>query len=397
MQQTLLLQGHIPLEDRSIAHQVRTMITNIVGATQRVLGFMLWRAYGSGIFLSTTFVRAYLEYTQLFNRILTRNNLQRRTLYRTRRFMESILLRYSLRQLRYFVVSGDTLSFTTAARQLHISQPSISSAISELENSFGIQLFIRHHASGLSLTPGGRDLLGQARNLLKNAEELQTAARDIGSELTGTISLGCMVSLAPPIMASIMSHFLAENPGINFRTMEGNQDDLFNALNNGTLDIALTYSLDLNAEIAFTPFIMLPPYVILKSGHRLSRRKDIALADLLDEPYVLLDLPHSREYFASLFDPLGRRPVPTFKSAQPEVVRGMVAHGLGFSILNFPLRSTSTVDAATFAIRSFRDNVTALTLGIAMAKSMKPRKVVLRFAQFCEAFITERHGAKPAI
>ena len=90
--------------------------------------------------------------------------------------MEIHPLRYSLRQLRYFVVTAEALSFTAAARRLHISQPSISTALADLEESFGVQLFIRHHASGLSLTQAGRDLLGQARNLLKIAEELQ--ARD---------------------------------------------------------------------------------------------------------------------------------------------------------------------------------------------------------------------------
>ncbi|MFW8369172.1 helix-turn-helix domain-containing protein, partial [Klebsiella pneumoniae] len=61
-------------------------------------------------------------------------------------------LRYSLRQLRYFVVTAEALSFTAAAKRLHISQPSISTALADLEVSFGVQLFIRHHASGLSLT-----------------------------------------------------------------------------------------------------------------------------------------------------------------------------------------------------------------------------------------------------
>lgn len=305
--------------------------------------------------------------------------------------METIALRYSLRQLRYFVVTAETLSFTAAARLLHISQPSISTSIGELESSFGIQLFIRHHASGLSLTPAGRDMLGQARNLLKNAEELQTAAREMDGGMSGAIALGCLVSLAPPLMPAVMSRFVAEYGGVGFRTIEANQDDLLHALSDGTLDMALTYSLDLTEDVAFTPLVTLPPYAILPPGHRLARSKKVALADLLNEPYVLLDLPHSREYFAGLFDPLGRRPSPAFRSSQPEVVRGMVANGLGYSILNFPLRSTQTVDGATFAIRPFRDDVTSTTLGIAMSRNMKPRQLVTRFAQFCETYIPEVH------
>ncbi len=309
--------------------------------------------------------------------------------------MENFPLRYSLRQLRYFVVTAEALSFTAAARQLHISQPSISTSIAELEASFGLQLFIRHHASGLSLTPAGRDMLGQARNLLKNAEELQAAARDMEGGLSGTIALGCLVSLAPPLMPAVMSRFVAEHGAIGFRTFEAHQDDLFAALGDGSLDIALTYSLDLRDDVAFTPLVSLPPYAILPHGHRLARKADVTLEELLDEPYVQLDLPHSREYFAALFAPLGRRPVPAFRSSQPEVVRGMVANGLGYSILNFPLRSTSTVDGGSFVIRPFRDPVAATTLGIAMSRHMKPRQLVTRFARFCEIHVPALHDRAP--
>jgi DNA-binding transcriptional LysR family regulator len=310
--------------------------------------------------------------------------------------MEATPLRYSLRQLRYFVVTAEALSFTAAARRLHISQPSISTALAELEASFGVQLFIRHHASGLSLTPAGRDMLGQARNLLKNAEELQSAAREMDGGMSGAIALGCMVSLAPPLMPLLMSRFVAEYTGINFRTLEAHQDDLLRGLHDGTLDIALTYSLDLTEDIAFTPLVPLPPYVILPHGHRLARLKAVSLRDLIDEPYVMLDLPHSREYFAALFDAVGARPVPVFRSSQPEVVRGMVANGLGYSILNFPLKSTRTVDGGDFVIKPFKEDVTATTLGIAQSRNLKPRQIVQRFAQFCEQQIRALHSGAAA-
>src|ERR1700742_3255452 len=76
--------------------------------------------------------------------------------------MENHPLRYSLRQLRYFVVTAEMLSFTGAAKKLHISQPSISTSLADLEESFGVQLFIRRHASGLSLTQAGGRAVGPA-------------------------------------------------------------------------------------------------------------------------------------------------------------------------------------------------------------------------------------------
>jgi DNA-binding transcriptional LysR family regulator len=305
--------------------------------------------------------------------------------------MEGYPVRYSLRQLRYFVVTAETLSFTAAAKRLHISQPSISTALADLEEMFGVQLFIRHHASGLSLTQPGRDLLGQARNLLKNAEELQLAAKELDGGMSGSIALGCMVSLAPPLLPGIVSTFAHDHPAITFRTTEAHQDTLLNGLLDGSLDIALTYSLDLTDGISFNPLLSLPPYAILPGTHRLAKSRKVSLVDLLPEPYVMLDLPHSREYFSSLFDSVGGRPMPAFRSSQPEVVRGMVANGLGYSILNFPLKSNRTVDGEEFVIRRFKENVNATTLGIAMSSSMKPREVVKRFSGFCERYIRQLH------
>jgi DNA-binding transcriptional LysR family regulator len=302
-----------------------------------------------------------------------------------------------LRQLRYFVVTAEVLSFTAAAKVLHISQPSISAALSDLESSFGVQLFIRHHAQGLSLTQTGRDMMSKARDLLKSAEDFQAVAKELDTGLTGTISLGCMISLAPFLVPGLMSRFLATHSGITFRIREANQEELLLDLRSGLLDMALTYDLDLADDIQFVPLLVLPPYPILPKTHRLATRKTISLEDLSGEPYVMLDLPHSREYFSSLFDSFGARPVAAFKSSQPEVVRGMVANGLGYSILNFPLRVAKTVDGQEFVIKRFRDKLRAMTLGVAYSKGIHPRKVVQSFASFCaEAIRHFRYTAAPS-
>ena len=73
---------------------------------------------------------------------------------------------FTLRQLAYFVAAADAGSMTGAGRTSHVSQSAVSLAVAELERELGTQLFIRHHASGLSLTPAGRRVLAGARELL---------------------------------------------------------------------------------------------------------------------------------------------------------------------------------------------------------------------------------------
>ena len=291
--------------------------------------------------------------------------------------------RYTLRQLRYFVATAEALSFTAASRAMHVSQPSISTALADLEACFGVQLFLRHHASGLSLTSAGHDMLGRVRDLLKNAEELQIAAGDLDSGTRGQIAVGCLVTLAPHILPLALSRFMQTHRGIDVTTVETHQQGLIESLHDGRLDIGLTFDLDIPQEVLFTPLVDLPPFVILPKGHRLADGRPVSLGELRDEPYVMLDLPHSREYFASLFVAVGPRPAAAYRSSQLEVVRGMVAHGLGYAILNFPLRSTTTVDGRQFVVCAIREPVRPMRLGIARLRSLRARKAVQLFEAFC--------------
>src|SRR5277367_3566156 len=81
-----------------------------------------------------------------------------------------IAVNFSLRQLAYFIAAADTGSITLASKRANISQPAISTAISHIERELGVQLFLRHHAQGLSLTAAGRGLLRDSKQLMKQAE-----------------------------------------------------------------------------------------------------------------------------------------------------------------------------------------------------------------------------------
>ena len=105
-------------------------------------------------------------------------------------------MRFTLKQLEYFVAAGEAGSITFAAEKVNISQPSVSAAIAHLEAEFGVQLFIRHHAQGLSLTPAGQRFLLEARSLLAHADDLQQSARGLADELSGELDVGCFITFA---------------------------------------------------------------------------------------------------------------------------------------------------------------------------------------------------------
>ncbi|VDR26798.1 HTH-type transcriptional regulator tdfR [Raoultella terrigena] len=91
------------------------------------------------------------------------------------------MTRFTLKQLKYFVTVVETESIAEASRQLHIAQPSISIAIKNLEGTFEQQLFIRHHAQGVSLTPCGRRFYEKAKELLRLSWSLSKTRAPIRS------------------------------------------------------------------------------------------------------------------------------------------------------------------------------------------------------------------------
>lgn len=96
---------------------------------------------------------------------------------------------FTLRQLSLFVAAADGGSMTAAGHQAHVPQSAVSLAISDLERRWRVQLFIRHHGQGLTLTEAGRRVLGPAREVLSLASGLADVGRATGQELTGALAV----------------------------------------------------------------------------------------------------------------------------------------------------------------------------------------------------------------
>ncbi|HVM82677.1 MAG TPA: LysR family transcriptional regulator, partial [Candidatus Binatia bacterium] len=195
---------------------------------------------------------------------------------------------FTLKQIRYFIAVAETGSITEAGKRLHISQPSVSAAIAELEQRFEVDLFIRHHAQGLSLTPAGARLYKDAKNLLEQAEELRQGAVGLGQALEGELHVGCFQTFAPMVMPRVIRAFAAAHPAIAISLHEHHVQGVLDGLASGSFEIALTYDLNLGEDLAFEPLVEIPIHAVLAKGHRLAREKEVTLEQLTRWPMVLL-------------------------------------------------------------------------------------------------------------
>ena len=278
----------------------------------------------------------------------------------------------TLTQLRYFVAAAGHGSMTQAAHEVRVAQSALSAAVAALERQLGTQLFIRQRARGLVLTAAGEEFLSDARAVLAHVDEVLDTARGRGDQVRGRIRMACFVTLAPFMLPELLADLAEHHPGLEVEVIETEAEALSTALRSGSAEIALTYDLGLGPEIERQVVATVEPYVILPPEHRLAGRSRIHLEDLAHEPMVLLDLPHSRDYFQQMLASAGVTPSIRHRSASYETVRGLVARGHGYSILNQRPVEDVTYGGAHLLPRPIADDLPPLSIVIARLSTVRP-------------------------
>jgi DNA-binding transcriptional LysR family regulator len=296
--------------------------------------------------------------------------------------------RFTLRQLEYFVTVADEGTMAGAAGRHHISQSAVSLAVTELERALGVQLFMRRKARGIELTVAAREILPEVRRLLEHAAEVQSTARSVGLTVSGDLVLGCYPTLTPFLLPEILRRFPEQHPSVTVRLFEGSVAEMLGRLLDGTCEMALMYDLGIGPEIATTLLYPVRPYVLLPRDHRLATPGPIALAELRDEPMVMLDMPPSATMFREVLASGGVEPNVRFSSASFESVRSLVASGAGYSLLLQRPSPDATYAGPPLVHREIADEVRTVDVVLAHAGNARLTRRAQAFADFCRATFT---------
>lgn len=211
-----------------------------------------------------------------------------------------------LRQLKYFVKVADTLNFSEAARQLFITQSTLSQQVKQLEYELGSQLLVRTSHS-VALTEAGRELLPYARKTLKDAEMCQARMDDINSMTVGTLNIGVTYSFGS-ILSETLITFMKQYPRIKLNIFYKPMAELMDMLRDRSVDFVLAFKpskpLDgVESHILFQNFLA----AIVDQTHPLAAKESVTLAEL--EAYDLA-LPaqglQARNYFDQIVTPYNK-------------------------------------------------------------------------------------------
>lgn len=300
-------------------------------------------------------------------------------------------LRYTLRQLEYFVAVGTYGSIAAASDRVNVSSPSISAAVAQLEEEFGLSLFVRKHAQGLSLTKAGARMMEQSQKILREADLLNSMAGEISGNVQGPMSIGCLATFAQFVVPKVRRAFEAKYPDVRISQFEMNQTEIFSHIRRAALDIALSYDLDIPADLTFVPLVDLPPHVLVAEDHVLASEKELSVEQLRDQDMVLLDLPMSGEYFLSFFTNTGIKPRIAERTRDMAVMRSLVANGYGYSIANVRPLSNLSPDGERLVFVPLVGDVRPMRMGLVMARGADSTSTIKAFIEHCKEMISDQH------
>ena len=236
-----------------------------------------------------------------------------------------------LHQLRYFVAVAETGSFTRAAEREKVTQPTLSEQVIKLEKSLKNRLFDRLGRKVI-LTEAGSELLGRAQSILASVGEAERSIRD--SAEGGRLRVGAIPTIAPFLLPGVVTRFRKQHDGVQLYLVEDRTERLLAALLAGELDVGIM-ALPINDDRLHVEKLFTEPLVMaLPTGHRLVAKSEVKLADVVDEPFILLDDMHCfGDLVLSLCRHGGIEPKVVCMGEQIATLLAMVAAKQGVSIV----------------------------------------------------------------
>jgi DNA-binding transcriptional LysR family regulator len=192
----------------------------------------------------------------------------------------------NLKLLHMFVAVAENRSFRMAAEQLNRSQSAVSMQIKQLEDQVGVALFHRT-TRRVELTSEGERLLAYARRALDEWEDGLREIRDVVDIQRGTLSIGCVPTVAATILPKALFAFQTAYPGINVNLRELAAHDLLESIRKREIDFGIGPKVEGPAEFQFDPLFNEPIFALASKKYQLPKRRAIDLADLCAFPILL--------------------------------------------------------------------------------------------------------------
>jgi LysR family hydrogen peroxide-inducible transcriptional activator len=239
----------------------------------------------------------------------------------------------TLRQLQYLVAVSDTLSFRRAAEACHVSQPTLSDQIRELELKLKVQLIERSRRK-VVMTPLGLEIADRARRVLRDVQDIGELAERGRHILEGTLRLGVLPSLGPYLLPIVLPYLRQRYPDLTLYLREDTAEGLLRQLDDGELDL-LVFPIPVKREgFSVAQLFREPLWLALTKTHPLSAKDRLAASDLKGLTVLALETGHSlHAQVLNLCREHGAKPLLDFATTSLDTLRQMAVMGVGATFL----------------------------------------------------------------
>ena len=238
-----------------------------------------------------------------------------------------------LAQLKYFQVMANIRHFTRAARMLDVTQPALSRSMAKLEKDLDVPLFKRSEGE-IELTAEGERLLRRVDRILREVDNAREEASNAHAEVSKEFRLSFIHSLGSYALPHILQDFRALYPDIRIQLNQQDSAALALQVAAGETDLCLCSTIPTTEYSAWVYLWSEELFVTVPLGHRFAEREKINLQELEDEPLVAMKSSYSlRILVDQFFDLAGIHPEITFEGDDVSTISGLVAAGLGVSLL----------------------------------------------------------------
>jgi DNA-binding transcriptional LysR family regulator len=187
----------------------------------------------------------------------------------------------------------------------------------------------------------------------------------------------------------MIAQLAAAHPQFDIELLEGDQQYVLGSLRGGEVELAVLYDVGLPDDIATLACAELDTHVLLPQDHRLAAQAQIGLEDLAAQPLILLDVVPSREAVLALFRERGLTPLVGYRTTSLEMVRGMVANGLGYSLLGTRPAHDASYDGRPLVTRPLSGAAAPSRLVLAHRAGQPLSAAALACAQHCIGFFSD--------
>lgn len=299
----------------------------------------------------------------------------------------------TLRQLKYFSAVAEVGRISHAALQLNISQSAVTTAIRELEEMMGQQLFERH-PHGVELTKAGRRFLSHAYAVLSAADEAIRMPHD-GANVEGSLTIAASYTVLGYFLPHHLQRFEQLHPQVTVKVHEVAREAIEEGLITQSYDmgVVLTSNVVLR-ELSLETFFGSQRRLWVPAKHPLLEKAEVTLADVAAEPYIMLTVDEAAATALKYWSKTPHQPRIRLRTSSVEAVRSTVANGLGVTVLSDMVYRPWSLEGKRIETINLRDAVPTMNIGLGWKQSVEFSPAMTAFRDYFRQIFLEPASAR---